>query len=100
MLANGEAHLVREHVERDGIVDVAEELAELEHRLARQDDFLALIVTGDREARPRKAMPIGRDGLQRPAVDDEQHPVEVVPDVLLRHREFDRFQQPPQFALR
>jgi hypothetical protein len=51
-----EAHLVREHVERDGIVDVGRELAELEHRLARQDDFLSLIVAGDPEARPRQAM--------------------------------------------
>jgi hypothetical protein len=43
---------------------------------------------------------VGRDRLQRPLVDDEQHPVEVVADVLLRHRELDRLQEPAQVLLR
>jgi hypothetical protein len=83
-----------------GVVDIGEELAELEHRLARQDHFLALIFAGDPEARHDNRWPTVATRLQRPAIDDEQHSVQVVADVLLRHREFDGFQQPPQVALR
>ena len=99
-VGEAEAHLVREDVDRHRIVDVGEQLAELEHGLARQDHLLPLIVAGDGEARPRQAMAVGGDGLQRALVDDEQHAVQVVADVLLRHRELDRFEESAQIALR
>jgi hypothetical protein len=40
------------------------------------------------------------DRLQRSFCDDEEHSVEVVTDVLLRHREFGRLQKAAEFALR
>ena len=45
-------------------------------------------------------MAVGRDRLQRALGDDEQHAVQVVADVLLRHREFGRLEKPAEFALR
>ena len=44
-------------------------------------------------------MPVGRNGLQQLLVDDEQHSVEVVADVLLRHRELGELQQATEVAL-
>ena len=95
-----EPDLVRENVERQRIVDVGEQLRELEHGLARQDHFLPLIIAGDRDARPGQPMAVGRDRLQRALGDDQQHAVQVVADVLLRHREFGRLQKPAELALR
>ena len=99
-LAKAEADLVREDVDRHGVVDVGQQLAELEHRLARQDHLLPLVIAGDGETRPSEAMAVGGNRLQRALVDHEQHAVEVIADVLLRHRELDRFQEPAQVALR
>ena len=45
-------------------------------------------------------MPVGSHSLQRPLVDNEEHAVQVIPDVLLRHREFGELQELAQVALR
>ncbi len=45
-------------------------------------------------------MAVGGDGLQRALVGDQQHAVEVVADVLLRHRELGEAEQPLEVALR
>ena len=54
-VGEAEAHLVREDVDRHRVVDVGQELAELEHRLARQDHFLPRVVAGDRRGSPTTA---------------------------------------------
>ncbi len=85
---------------RTGSSASASSLAELQHRLARQDDFLALVAAVDLETGPRQTVAVGGDRLQRSVVDDEQHAVEVVADVLLRHRELGRLDEAAQVALR
>src|SRR4030095_1610972 len=49
---------------------------------------------------PAEPVAVGRDRLQRPLVDHEQHAVQVIANVLLRHRELDRLQESAQVALR
>ena len=73
--------------------------AELEHRLARQDHFLA------RDSRRRSPMlahdsrwPSVATACSVRLVDDEQHAVQVIADVLLRHRELDELEQRAQVA--
>src|SRR5438105_2171154 len=95
-----EANLVGHEVDGDFTFAVVEQLAYFEHGLPRKDHFQPRIVSGYGEARERKPVAVGRDGLQRPLVDDQQHSIEVIADVLLRHREFSKSEQPPEVALR
>ena len=99
-VGEAEAHLVGEDVERDRVVGVGEQLAQFQHRLARQDHFLPRVVAVDGNAGPRQPMAVGGDGLQRALVDDQQHAVQVVADVLLRHRELGQFEELAQVLLR
>ncbi len=99
-VGEAEADLRGEDVDGHEVVDLGEQLAELEHRLAREDHLLPLVVAFDREARPRQPVAVGGHGLQRALVGDEQHAVEVVADVLLRHRELGAAQEAAQLALR
>src|SRR4029078_11493107 len=61
---------------------------------------LPRVAAADRETGPRQSMAVGGYRLQRRAVDDEQHAVAVVAEVLLRHREFRELQQAPEITLR
>src|SRR5207253_1969535 len=54
-----ESDLIREHVDRDRRLALLEELAELEHRLARQDHLLTGVAAGNRNARVRQPVPVG-----------------------------------------
>ena len=58
------------------------------------------VIAGHLDARPRQPMAVGGDRLQRALVDDQQHAVQVVADVLLRHRELDELEQRAQVLLR
>jgi hypothetical protein len=84
----------------DLVVSVTEEFDELEHRLAGQNDFLPLAGLADRLCRVRKPMAVGRHRLELPVLDDEQHAVEVVANVLLGHRVLDEQEEGAQPGLR
>ena len=95
-----EAHLVGEKIDGQLRLAVFEKLAELEHGLARQNDLLLRVISRNGDARVRKTVPVGRHCLQRALVDHQKHAVQVVTDVLLRHRELGELEQSTEIALR
>ena len=85
-LVGGELHL-------DGAVLVAQQALEFEHRLARQDHFLLRHFHVQLGAGKGQAVAVGRDQRQLLAFGHEQDAVEVIADVVHRHRERDLTQQ-------
>ena len=83
-LVAGEAHL-------DGafvcVLLVLQEPLKLEHRLARQDDFLLRNLGVEGGLRERQAVTVGGHEREALAFGHEQDAVEVVADVVHRHRE-------------
>ena len=95
-----EAHLIGQQIDSQFRLVVLEQFTQLEHRLARKNHLLTGIASRDHQACIRQAMPVGGNGLQRPVVHDQQHAVEVIADVLLRHGEFGEFEKPAEIPLR
>ncbi|MNZ96899.1 hypothetical protein D3C78_1161140 [compost metagenome] len=79
---------------------VGQQALQLEHGLARQDDFLLGHFDVERGAGKRQAVPVGGDQAQGIAFGHEQDAVEVVADVLHGHGERDLAQQVLQDLLR
>ncbi len=63
-----------------------EQLRELEHGLARHDHFLPRHVGVELERGEREPVPVGGHHLEAAVLDHHEQPVQVVADVLLRHR--------------
>ena len=82
------------------VVDVFQQALQFQNRLARDDHFLAAEGTLDLHRRERQTVAVGGNRHQLLAVDDEQHAVQVITDVLLRHREMDHAEQLPEGLLR
>ena len=99
-IAEGKAHLVRSDRERYRLVAIAQELDQLDHGLARQDRLDRSVVRPQGARCVRQPMAVGRDDAKRRAVDGEKHPVQVIADVLHRHRELHQAQGVLQGLLR
>src|SRR5207253_2454930 len=78
----------------------SEDPLQLQNALARHDDLL-LPAVGilQQHLADRQAMPIGRDRSQRLPIRFEEQPVQVVANVLLRHREMRLVDEPAELAL-
>ncbi len=96
----GEARLVGTDRERDRLVGIAQELDQLEHRLARQDRFYRAMVAPERAAGVGQAVAVRCHDAQHVLVDGEEHPVEVIADVLNRHGELHEPERVLQRLLR
>src|SRR6202049_3489930 len=99
-VGEAESHLVSKQIDGQLVVAFLQKLADLQNGLARKNDFLACVASGNREARVRQPVAIGCHCLQRALVHDQQHAVEVIADVLLRHRELGELEQTAKIALR
>jgi hypothetical protein len=96
-----EAGLAAREFDRHGIVAVLEQLGELQDGLAGDDHLLlAQVARGELARCDRKPMPVGRDDAQLARVDHYQQAVQVVPNVLLRHRVLHEREHGFQLALR
>ena len=85
--AEAEHGLVAGEHDLERVVVVGELAGEFEHGLARQDGFGALFHRRVEVGRGvGQAVAVGGDHAQLAAVGDDQQAVEVVADVLLRHR--------------
>ncbi|MNL11239.1 hypothetical protein D3C87_1320670 [compost metagenome] len=96
-LVGGQLHL-------HGIVVVFEQPLQFQDGLARDDHFLPRAAAGglglEFHAAVRQAVPVGGHGHHLLAIHHEQHAVQVIADVLLRHGEVDHRQQVLERLLR
>jgi hypothetical protein len=83
----GELGLVVGELHLDGAIGIAEQALHLDHGLARQDDLLARHLDIQRGGRERQSVAVGGHQAELLAFGDEQDAVEVVADVVHRHRE-------------
>src|SRR5437016_158219 len=97
--AEAECRLGRRELDCDFLVAVGEELGELQHRLSWHDDLLARQLRVELERRVGKAMPVRRHQLQLPILHHHEQAVQVVTDILLRHRVLHQAEQPAQRLL-
>ena len=79
----------------------AEASLQLEHTLARHDDLLLRLHRRlEADLAHRQPMAVRRDGPQELALRFQQHAVQVIADVLLRHREMRLVDQTTEIRLR
>src|SRR5688572_9691460 len=83
----------------DRRIAIGEKLAELQHGLARNDDFLARQLRAELERGVSQPMTVGGDKLQHAVLDHHQQAVQIVPDVLLSHRVLHERKHPAQGLL-
>ena len=95
-----ELHLVAEQRHEHRVVGVLQQSPQFEHRLARQDDLVAHVAVEQLARGQRQPMAVGGDEREFLLVHHQEHPVQVVADVLLGHRVLREADQLAQFALR
>ena len=100
MSAEFELDLVVGDVELHRLVVVFQQALQFENRFARNDDFLARKFLVGCDLAKRQTVAIGGDGHHVLAIDDEQQAIEVIANVLLRHREVHHIEQVLQCFLR
>ena len=84
--AEAKHHLVAGQHDLQRLVAVGELAPEFGHRLARQDDLGLLVLAFELALGKGEPVAVGGDHAQRVAGDHHEQAVEVVADILLRHR--------------
>ncbi len=97
----GQARLIAGQGDIDhGVVFIAEQAAEFEHGLARQNDFAPLHRLFQRGGGQGHAVTVGGHQMHLLPIGHPQHAVEVVADIVLRHGEVGQAEQALEQLLR
>jgi hypothetical protein len=97
--AEAEGGLRRRKLDANLVVALGEKLRELEHRFSRHDDLLPRQLGGELERRKSQPVAISRHELEAAVLHHHEKPVQVIADVLLRHRVLHEAKQVTQLAL-